>query len=658
MKQTKRWASLALCLALLWALLPQTRLVAHAESYTELGVVDEVYATAEITAPTLDGPRTNPTITVTDPIDKGVEVSSTMVIWQKKNGDEWQYYYKATFEAGTYRLHAQLRSDSFPDNSYYRLTNSTTLTVDGTPWTKTQNLKDYYASGGYGYLWFCSEEYDVRPEGEYFVTVSSDGDGTAAASHVSAAPGTVVTLTATPNSQYVKLKNWEVLSGGVTITDNQFTMGNQDVAIKAHFEAETGNDLGTVTQVKAEADITPPQLGGSRTYPQFTITDPTDKGVNISWTMVLWQKKTGDDWQNYYESTFEPGVYRLRAQLRSDSLPDGSYYRLSNDTALYVNGKAWTRATKLTDNYASGGYGYLWYCSEAYFVASETDCAAAVTLPLVGRKPVFAGEAENPERYTVTGVDFFSVKEDGSAGAKLNEDDVFRLDQSYRVMVFLVRIGDWCFTDDTKASINGREAKLYQHTEYYGVYYIDVKPGNPFEDVGEGDFFFNPVMWALDETVTGGVDDTHFAPERTVMRADAMVFFWAANGRPAFTAADKTFKDVKKKHWAYSAVMWAVEHGVTGGTDTAGLYFSPQRTCMRSEILQFLYAALGKPEYTIENPYSDVKDKHWYRDGAIWAYEFGLERGEDGKFQAKTPCTRGYVATYLYRYFTGNELAT
>ena len=114
---------------------------------------------------------------------------------------------------------------------------------------------------------------------------------------------------------------------------------------------------------------------------------------------------------------------------------------------------------------------------------------------------------------------------------------------------------------------------------------------------------------------------------------------------------------MKKKHWAYNAVMWAVEQGITGGTDAAGLYFSPARTCTRSEILQFLYAAMGKPEYSIANPYSDVKTKHWYYDGAIWAYENGLEKGENGKFKAKTPCTRGSVVTYLFRYFTHEELA-
>ena len=180
---------------------------------------------------------------------------------------------------------------------------------------------------------------------------------------------------------------------------------------------------------------------------------------------------------------------------------------------------------------------------------------------------------------------------------------------------------------------------------------------NPFEDVSEDDFFFNPVMWAIDEAVTGGVDESHFVPNKTVMRSDSMVFFWAAKGRPGFTSTAKTFKDVKKKHWAYPAVMWAVENGITGGTDAAGTHFSPNRTCTRCEILQFLYAAMGKPGYTIANPYSDVKNKHWYKDGAIWAYENGLEKGENGKFNAMTPCTRGSVVTYLYRFMTGKELA-
>lgn len=182
------------------------------------------------------------------------------------------------------------------------------------------------------------------------------------------------------------------------------------------------------------------------------------------------------------------------------------------------------------------------------------------------------------------------------------------------------------------------------------------KKENPFLDVKSSDFFFNPVLWALDETVTSGTDDTHFSPNQTVMRCDAMLFFYAAKGRPGYTTTENPFKDVKKKHWYYNAVMWAVENEITSGTDPT--HFSPKQTCSRSEILQFLYAAMGKPGFTIANPYSDVKKSQWYYSGAIWAYEKGLERGTNGKFKAKTPCTRGYVVTYLYRFITGKELAT
>ncbi|MBO4418748.1 MAG: S-layer homology domain-containing protein [Oscillospiraceae bacterium] len=177
---------------------------------------------------------------------------------------------------------------------------------------------------------------------------------------------------------------------------------------------------------------------------------------------------------------------------------------------------------------------------------------------------------------------------------------------------------------------------------------------NPFEDVFDEDFFFNPVMWALDESVTGGVDPTHFMPARTVLRSDAVVFFWAANDRPEVEVENNPFKDVSDKHWAHKAVMWAVKNGITGGTKPD--QFSPSKTCSRSEILQFLYAAMGKPEYTIDNPYSDINTNHWYYAGAIWAFEKGLEKGEGGMFNAQTPCTRAFVVTYLYRFFTGNEL--
>ncbi len=177
-----------------------------------------------------------------------------------------------------------------------------------------------------------------------------------------------------------------------------------------------------------------------------------------------------------------------------------------------------------------------------------------------------------------------------------------------------------------------------------------------FTDIEEypyGTVEHDAIEWAFVEGITAGTGDgTTFEPGKTVTRAEAMVFLYAAEGRPAYEKPDKSFTDVKKKHWAYDAIMWAVANGITGGTGD-GTTFEPNKTCTRAEILQFFYAAEGKPEYSISNPYSDVKNKHWYKDAAIWAYENGLEKGEGGKFLPNTDCTRLSTVLYLYRYITG-----
>ena len=177
--------------------------------------------------------------------------------------------------------------------------------------------------------------------------------------------------------------------------------------------------------------------------------------------------------------------------------------------------------------------------------------------------------------------------------------------------------------------------------------------------MSEEDFFFTPVLWAVnhDPQITKGTDETHFSPEKVVTRAEAMMFLYAAKGRPEYdaNAANLKFSDVGKKHWARKAIEWAVSNNITGGTGDGK--FSPNKTCNRSEILTFLYATMGAPDITIDNPYSDVKNKHWYKNAAIWAHEKGIEKGAEGKFPASTPTSRAYIVTYLYRYETGAGLA-
>ena len=109
----------------------------------------------------------------------------------------------------------------------------------------------------------------------------------------------------------------------------------------------------------------------------------------------------------------------------------------------------------------------------------------------------------------------------------------------------------------------------------------------------EGKYYYDNVLWAYwhDPQITAGTDDIHFSPNRPCTRAQVVMFLWAAAGKPEPTTTENPFSDVKTTDYFYSAVLWAVETGVTGGTTPTT--FSPKQTCTRAQVVTFLYAAVG-----------------------------------------------------------------
>jgi hypothetical protein len=171
---------------------------------------------------------------------------------------------------------------------------------------------------------------------------------------------------------------------------------------------------------------------------------------------------------------------------------------------------------------------------------------------------------------------------------------------------------------------------------------------NPFEDVKEKDWFFNPVLWAVNNGITAGVDATHFGPNLTCTREQVVTFLWAANGRPEPTTTENPFTDVTEGKYYYKPVLWAVENGITAGVDTT--LFGVGVECSRSQVVTFLWAAAGKPEPTItENPFNDVKEKDFFYKPVLWAVENGITAGtSEATFSPKDTCTRAQVVTFLY----------
>ena len=111
---------------------------------------------------------------------------------------------------------------------------------------------------------------------------------------------------------------------------------------------------------------------------------------------------------------------------------------------------------------------------------------------------------------------------------------------------------------------------------------------NPFVDVTEADFYYKAVLWALEKGITTGIDGTHFAPYAPCNRAQVVTFLWRAEGSPAAEAVNP-FVDVTEGEWYYDAVLWALENSVTTGMSDS--IFGVENICNRAQIVTFLYRA-------------------------------------------------------------------
>lgn len=119
----------------------------------------------------------------------------------------------------------------------------------------------------------------------YTVTLTNDGNGTASASATSAAAGTEITLTAVPNTGY-HFKEWKVISGSMTITNNKFTMPAENVEVKAVFEKDAPTTCSLTTQVNGGNGTISASKTGLTAGSTETITFTPDAGYEIDTVTV------------------------------------------------------------------------------------------------------------------------------------------------------------------------------------------------------------------------------------------------------------------------------------------------------------------------------------------------------------------------------------
>ena len=172
---------------------------------------------------------------------------------------------------------------------------------------------------------------------------------------------------------------------------------------------------------------------------------------------------------------------------------------------------------------------------------------------------------------------------------------------------------------------------------------------NQFADVSKLDYFYKAVNWAAENGITSGTGDGRFSPNDSCTRAQVVTFLWRAAGEPEPGTTSNYFVDVKMSDYFYKAVLWAVKNGITNGTDTE--YFSPDDSCTRAQVVTFLWRAAGEPEpVTTSNHFVDVETSDYFYKAVLWAVENGITNGTDAEhFAPDDSCTRAQVVTFLYR---------
>ena len=409
----------------------------------------------------------------------------------------------------------------------------------------------------------------------YTVTVSNDGNGTGTATPSTAATGTEITLTAMPKEGY-HFKEWQVISGGVTIKDDKFLMPNDNVEVKAIFE----KDAPAPTEYTITYDLAGGTAEGNPdTYTietrTFTLKNPTKSG----YTFTGWSG-TGLTGENNLTVTIEKGSTGNRSYT--------AHWR--------YNG--------------GGGSGYSYYTIKATAGAGGSISPSGNVSVREGRDQTFT---ITPDKgYAVS-----NVKIDGKSIGAVKSYTFENVSRTHTIEVIFMKA-------------NGNPQT--------GVF-VDVATGSYYEDA---------VDWAVENGITKGTDDTHFSPDGICTRAQAVTFLWRAAGSPKPETRAMPFTDVPVGSYYYDAVLWVVENGITKGTsDTT---FSPNMTCSRAQIVAFLWRSEKSPAAGTANPFADVKSDAYYADAVLWAVKENITKGTTSTtFSPDADCTRAQIVTFLWR---------
>ena len=486
---------------------------------------------------------------------------------------------------------------------------------------------------------------------EYTVTVTTEGNGTASASPAKAVAGEEITLTATPDGGY-HFKEWQVISGGVTIKDDKFTMPEGNVEVKAIFE-EDAPPVPTEFTITVKTDgngTASASLAKAAAGTEITLTATPKEGYHFK----EWEVMSGGVTIKDNKFIMPRANVEVKAIFEKDAPPastefivtfDGNGGTPSVSSMTTTNQKLSSLPSASRSKHSFDG----WYTEESGGTKITTDTEFPADTTVYAHWTYTGGGGSS-------GYSYYTIKATAGAGGSISP--------SGNVSVREGRDQTFTITPDkgyavANVKIDGKSigaVKSYTFENVRRTHTIEVifmkANGNPqtgvFVDVATGSYYEDAVDWAVENGITKGTDDTHFSPDGICTRAQAVTFLWRAAGSPEPETRAMPFNDVPVGSYYYDAVLWAVENGITKGTsDTT---FSPNMTCTRAQIVAFLWRSEKSPAAGTANPFADVKSTAYYADAVLWAVKENITKGTTSTtFSPNADCTRAQIVTFLWR---------
>ena len=169
-----------------------------------------------------------------------------------------------------------------------------------------------------------------------------------------------------------------------------------------------------------------------------------------------------------------------------------------------------------------------------------------------------------------------------------------------------------------------------------------------FVDVAADAYYSDAIAWAVGHGITSGTTTTTFSPNNACTRAQMVTFLWRAAGCPAPSSDVCPFMDLDSDAYYYNAVLWAVEQGITTGVTSDR--FAPDGIVTRAQTATFLFRNAGSPDMGDGTCFKDVAVDAYYCDAVLWAAMEGITSGMTAsQFAPDNICTRAQIVTFIYR---------